>query len=83
MPIQLLSEDRNPDSNCMFIFEEKIPKDPSGIMPLLAKTSSSELVLIINDKNIQKITGTLSSKIKYHKYSFKFNMTNSIPTKTN
>lgn len=61
----------------------KIPKDPSGIIPLLARTSVSELLLIITDKNILKITGMLSSKIKYHKYSFKFNMTNSIPTNTN
>lgn len=52
MPIQLLSEDRNPDSYYVFIFEEKIPKDPSGIMPLLAKISASELLLIITDKNI-------------------------------
>lgn len=45
MPIQLLTEDRNP----VLIFEEKIPKDPSGIMSLLARTSASELLLIITD----------------------------------
>lgn len=61
----------------------KIPKDSSGIMPLLAQDSASELLLIITDKNTQKITGILSSKIKYQKYSFKFNMKNSISTKTN
>lgn len=83
MPIQLLSEDRNPDSNCMVIFENKIPKDPRGIMPLLSQDSASELLLIITDDKSQKITGILSSKFKYHKYSFKFNMINSIPTKTN
>lgn len=65
MPIQLLSEDRNPDSNCLLIFEGKIPKNPSGITPMLARTSGSELLLIITDKNIQKITGIISSMIKW------------------
>lgn len=37
VPIQLLSLDRNPNVNCLFIFEGTIPKDTSRILPMLVE----------------------------------------------
>lgn len=49
-----------------------MPEDTSGILPMLARAWGFELLLIITDKDTKKIIGILSSKIKYHMYSFKF-----------
>lgn len=49
---------KNPDINCLFIFEGKIPNDASEILTALARTSGFELLLIITNKDIKNSRGT-------------------------